>query len=138
MFFVSLILAGALAIYVIRCLFATGCCELAMTPALPKSDTDSVGNSGMISADGIGAAGRDRRPRAGPPSSACRRLGQGPARRIQNAFLAVAFDDVTWRRTIAETCKTNCCNQNVLFNLDPKPNRERGQSTLILCCDNER
>jgi hypothetical protein len=57
-------------------------------------------------------------------------------RRIQKAFLGGR----NRRRDLgdeqsAETCKTNCCKPKCSDqSRPPNPNREQGQSTLILCC----
>src|SRR5882724_9193488 len=57
-------------------------------------------------------------------------------RRIQNAFLGGRNRrcDLGGEQS-AKTCKTNCCKPKCsVQSRPPNPNRERGQSTLILCC----
>ena len=57
-------------------------------------------------------------------------------RRIQKAFLGgrIRRCDLGGEQS-AETCKTNCCKPKCsVQSRPPNPNRERGQSTLILCC----
>src|SRR5882724_1212472 len=124
MFFVSRILGRGLGSTTsFRCLFGAGCCELAMTPGFARSaDTDSVGNSGMISADGIGAAGRryvtSSRSAFVSVSAARPRPSTVESRTLSSA---VAFDDVTLAaNNPPRPARQIAANQNVLFNLDPQ------------------